>query len=83
MAKTIDSLDERLKKLELVSGISTIPPDERLYIIYDTDEKVIEKKITERRAYLEKKYGPQKKTDPPVIYMIFTEPKPLLDGKGD
>ena len=77
MVKNIDGLNERLKKLESVSGGSTIPPGERLYIINDTDEKVIEKKKADREAYLEEKYGKRKKGDPPIIFVICSEPKTL------
>ena len=80
MVKNIDGFNERLKKLESVSGGSTIPPGERLYIINDTDEKVIEKKIADRQAYLEEKYGKRKKDEPPIIFVIFSKPKPLSEG---
>lgn len=83
MAKTIDGLNERLKKLESVSGGSTIPPDERLYIIHDTDEKVIKKKMADRHAYLEEKYGVPGKNDPPIIFITFTKPKPLPEVQVD
>ena len=56
---------------------SQIPSEDMIYFIYETDEEVKEQKIAERRAYLEEKYGPREKTDPPVVYVCFTEPKPL------
>jgi hypothetical protein len=56
-----DQLFDSINQEFGIKKASTIPPDERLYIIHDTDEEVIAKKIADRQAYIEEKYGKQKK----------------------
>ena len=62
---------------------SMIPHSEKLYKIFSTDKEVIKKEITARKAYLNEKYPHDDGSGSPLVFVIFSKPKPLPNDNGD